>query len=294
MLAADDVRAAKGSIKDPAAAKIINTLMKDGSNTLPNMKGIYALTPTGKLLAPSVGPHEQDILTMLPKALARWQAMDRKERLLPQDPAKLAVAARAGQPHPEGGLILQIFSRDLPHEGGGGGGGNQDFAWFKQDEVRSMIPTSKESGARHVVPEKLARRLARFHLVDNVRGLRGEGIQTGKADVKKAELVFVVKEVREGQLHLRIEGAVRTEYTVQKGADRGYEARLLGRAVCDPARGEFTSFELVAVGARWGERPARKGGPEEAPLGFALRLVPPAEWATVVPPGQYRRGGYFE
>ena len=287
--------ASRNTGANPQETAVIRKLMSDGKNVLKGMKGIYALAPTGELLARCVGPHEDEIIKMLIEALERWEAMDNDERLLKEAPISQPGCGSFPGLYPTGGLVLQVFSRDLPREGEKVRGGNRDVAWFRKDEVRSMIPASTVPGTRQAVPEKLAHRLARFHLVDNVRGQRSEGIGFREPVVEKAELFFALEEVRNGRLHLEITGAMRTLVSVKTKSERGYAAQLHGRATYDPVHEMFVSFELVALGKRWGVRPARKGGPEPSGMGVAFRLVPDSEKPYRIPPAEVAREGktYF-
>ena len=151
-----------------------------------------------------------------------------------------------------------------------------------------MMPASVQ-GAHRAVPEKLARRLARCHLIDNVRG---EAHLFPEDAVVKAELTLSVVKVDEAGVRLKIEGAVKS---VQKGPwkvsaaetcdERGVDLKLLGRAAWDPTAERFTRFDLLAAGPRWGGTGlARTRDLEPQPLGIAFRLagdkdsdrVPPA------------------
>lgn len=253
-------------------------------------KLLYALAPNGKLLAPGVGPHEDEVVAMLEQALKKWEAMSKDERLLSEPPRKVPGASRCAELYPEDGLVLQAFSRDLAREGRAGVW-NQDFVWFKKEEVRTLIPPSRARGTRQAVPNALSHRLARFHLIDNVHGVRGEGMKVpsgfSKEDVKKVDLVLEVKDAQGDLLSFRIEGVVRNE-----NGGRGYDAKLLGRAAYHEREERFVSFDLVSVGTRWGERPARKGSADPAPMGVAFRLAS-REKADRVPPDQIHRG-YFD
>src|SRR5436190_6082429 len=138
------------------------------------MQGIYAATPTGTLLGSTNERDAKVVAETLRKSLAKWEAMDKKDRLMAKTPAK--ARSGPGALYPEEGLVLQVFSRDLPRPDGGEkrgywvGAWNSDYAWFTKEEASSMIPPLREPGAKQAVPEKLVRRIARYHLVDNVRG----------------------------------------------------------------------------------------------------------------------------
>lgn len=250
------------------------------------------------------------MLRMLGRALEKWKKLDPKDRLMANPPPRNPEGRRRLEDqYPEGGLVLQQFSRDLPRAGGQGpgrspgwtaGAWNLDFAWFTAEEARSMVPASRETGSRHAVPEKLVRRLACRHLLDNVRG---ETSSFRNEHVQKAELGLTLAKVEGDLLHFTIEGATRA---VEKGkwqlrgwheapvnAERGYEPRLLGRASYDAKAGKFTAFDLVAVGPRWGGTTynvrADDLGPH--PMGVYFRLAETAEGPDRVAPAHARE--YF-
>ena len=63
--------------------------------------------------------------------------------------------------------------------------------------------------------------------------------------------------------------------------ERGYEAKLLGRATYDVKEEKFISFELLAIGPRWGGRgyshSMRQDDLAPQPMGFAFRMIPTTE-----------------
>jgi hypothetical protein len=146
------------------------------------------------------------------------------------------------------------------------------------------------------VPDKLVRRLARLHLLDSVRGVNDARPFDDK-HVAKAEMFMRVVEVDGDILRLKIEGITRAvEAPLAHAAgsgrpdekERGYEARLLGHATADLRRGRFLSFDLVAIGPRWGghggAHSMRQDDPGPQPMGLAFRMVPASELTeTAVP-----------
>jgi hypothetical protein len=247
-------------------------------------QGIYASTPSGKLLGSTNERDAKVVAEMLRKSLAAWEAMDRKERLLASEPAKARKGP--GALYPEDGLVLQVFTRDLPRPDGSEkkgyyvGAWNSDYAWFTREEASSMIPASHEPGAKQAVPGKLVRRIARCHLVDNVRG---ETQMFQDEHVKLAEMTLVVEKLEGELLRLNIEGAFRNE-DKGKDAERGFEGKFLGRAAYDVSRNRFVSFDLVAAGTRWGPGSARGEDLAPAPMGAAFRIAATREGADRVPP----------
>jgi len=277
--------------RGPAEREFFTKIGKEGHYGGPQ-QGIYALTPSGKFLG-STNQRDAKIVTeMLKSALAKWEAMDKKDRLAEKDPAR---EPQGRSLYPEGGLVLQVFSRDLQRKDGGESRGywvgafNQDYAWFTQAEAASMVPASRESGARQAVPEKLVLRIARCHLTDNVRG---ESRVFEPGQVKKAELAAVVTQVEGDLVHLRFEGAAAAEekgnWKIKEGevsTARGYEMKLLGRATWDSKAAQFKAFDLVAAGPRWGGwNQSRTGDLDSNPMGVAFHRASGSESQDRVPP----------
>ena len=141
-----------------------------------------------------------------------------------------------------------------------------------------MLPKA-EVGATRPMPSVLALRLARCHLLDNVRG---QTPAYEAEDIKAAEITLRVTQVEGETMHLEIQGKTQAERTENwKG---GMRCELLGRAVHDGTR--FTQFQLVALGTRWGETKYNaRGGQEQSQLGIALvldnsapRVAPANHW----------------
>jgi hypothetical protein len=259
-------------------------------------QGIYVLTPSGKLLAFRQRDHDPDsIANLLSQALDQWNALGRQERLGTEAPRPAGAASRRRDSRPpEGGLILELFVRDLPRTTGPvdpklAQMWNRDFAWFTREEVRPMIPATGRLGERLRVPDKLVRRLARLHLLDSVRGVNDARPYEDR-HVEKAEMFLTVVKVEGDRLFLTIKGltrAVEPPLVEARGSgrpderERGYEARLLGRAIADVRQRRFLSFALLAIGPRWGGRghahSMRQDDLGPQPMGVAFRMLPPSE-----------------
>jgi hypothetical protein len=252
--------------------------------------------------------HDPDsIAKLLTQALDQWKALGREERLGTEAPREVGAASRRPDP-PGGGLVLELFVRDLPRKTDPvapklAAMWNRDIAWFTREEVRSMIPERCTPGERHRVPDKLVRRLARLHLLDSVGGINDARPFEDK-HVEKAEMFVDVVKVEGDVLSLRIEGdtrAVEPPLADARGSgrpdekERGYEARLQGHATVDVRQAKFISFALVAIGSRWGGRgyahSMRQGDLGPQPMGFAVRKLPPSEPGEVAVP--HHAANYF-
>lgn len=260
----------------------------------PTRQGIYACTPSGKFLASCNTRRPQHALRMLEKALARWDELaDRDKALSREDARRLTAVKRWEDRYPEDGLVLRVTSRDLPgarararwHKHAW----NVDHAWFSKAEALSFLPGEIEPGATCLAPKALARRIARCHLVDNVRG---QTPAFAGQDVRHAELRTRVESVDGDRVAVALDG--RTETAHEGKWARGVETTLLGRAVFDRAKERFECFELVAIGTRWGRTRynSRDDTPERVrePIGFALTLAPAGPESRVAPASIWHYG----
>ena len=260
-------------------------------------QGIYCCTPAGEFLASVNTQDPRAMARMLETALAKWRTIPGKRRYLATPPAAGAGRAMRGEGrYPAGGLVLAVYSRDLPRkkrpDDWRARAWNRDYAWFRRIEARAFLPEEIARGATHTVPEALVARIARFHLVDNVRG---QTLPYRASDVKEARLETQVVAVRGTRVEIRMTGRTRTwvEGRWHVGgmrsqpveAKRGFLANLAGRAVFDKKTGRFVAFELVAAGTRTGgtRYNARHDDLGPAPMGVALVLAGESPAERVAP-----------
>jgi hypothetical protein len=279
-----------------------------GGRTQPTntRQGTYAAAPSGVLLASVNSNDPRRMEQMLREALEKWEKMPREERLLKNVPDDFRVEAERDSPHyPADGLVLRVNSRDLPRPNQVSGwratAFNQDFAWFRKDEARSFVPQDPAVGQATEVPDRLVRRIATAHLVDNVRG------QTTPFDnqhVQKARLTSTVVERNGDSVFLELDGETKTEATGKWSVSgfqdmhqpseqkRGVATKLLGRARYDLKAERFTSFEVVAVGDRWGatQYNGRSDDRGPAPIGYAFTLAGDTPAERVEPAYFWRYG----
>lgn len=250
-------------------------------------QGQYACTADGTLLASINTREAEKLLGMLDQALQRWHALEQAAVDVPlnyaPDPRFPGLSL-----YPEDGLVLRVFSRDLPRATDTRPADwrvravNHDFAWFTREEMRSLVPPEPREGQRYAVPWPLVRRLARFHLLDNVRG---ETPAWKEDEVRAAAMAIEVVAVEPPLVHLRLDGtvlnlargtwAVRPFHEKYPDMERGYHCRLHGRLSFDQAQQRFVRFDVLAVGDRWGgtEHNVRWDDLDPAPLGIAFELA---------------------
>ncbi len=265
-----------------------------GGRTQPTAtrQGIYAVAPSGRFLASINTRSARKVARMLEQALSAWDELPPDARRLDGDRRQALQSTRRWRDHyPEDGLVLEVTTRDLrdPSEvkGWRGLAWNIDYAWFRKPEAISFVAAEPAVGATHDVPDKLVQRIARFHLVDNVRG-QTSGYK--KDSVEVAKLATRVTAIDGDVVQLSLQGETRTR---QRGTwsvrgfkdmkrpseqERGFETQLRGTATYDRARERFTAFELIAVGKRWGatQYNARSDDVDATRVGVVLRLADPA------------------
>ncbi len=251
-------------------------------------QGHYAVTPSGELLASSSNTDPKALAELMKQALAKWAALSREKRLLPMTPdPKAAENWRLVEAlYPEDGLALRVVARDQKRERWPDS--NLDYAWFRKDEARALLPAKPKKNAKHDVPRELVRRLARFHLLDNVHALNYTFFP--KEAIEKARLTSTVLQVEGDLVSLSFEGETRASMVSPKKI--GYEPKLLGRATFNLKEQKFVSFEMLAVGTRWGLGNCnQRHNPAPALMGIVLTLAGDSQ-AERLPPAFISRYGW--
>jgi hypothetical protein len=253
-------------------------------------QGTYAATPSGLLLASLNSNDPKRIADMLRRALTKWQTLSRAERLLPSDPQnQVAEIRRPERFYPQDGLVLSVTSRDMPRDAPTAKPApadwrqqawNQDYAWFTKAEVKQFLPPQPQVGKQHEVPPAVVYRIACAHLVDNVRG---QTAPFEESEVTKARLTTQVVAVDGNSVTLRLAGETRTAHEGLR--EHGLEMRLLGTATYDVAKECFQTFEMVALGLRWGgtQNNSRRRDLDAAPIGVLFTLAGNSSCERVAP-----------
>ncbi|HEY0867838.1 MAG TPA: hypothetical protein VGE01_10680 [Fimbriimonas sp.] len=261
-------------------------------------QGTYATAPSGVLLA-SINSNDPNAMAdMLRRALDRWNAMSESERMNVGAAARTSEVRRPEQKYPTDGLVLRVFSRDLPRENTTKDwrkdAWNQDYAWFTKAEAKSLLPTRLEPGQKAEAGKTIAERLARLNFVDNVRG---QVPPFDPGDVRTARLESEVVGVANGIVRLKLAGESATEkegtwpvagyqdMNAPSPQKRGVSVRLLGSAEYDTRLERFRAFELVAVGTRHGatQYNGRHDDRGPAPIGYLATLAGDSPAERVAP-----------
>jgi len=267
-------------------------------------QGMYACTADGRLLA-SCNVHGADrLLPVLRRALARWA----EAGPAPGPGSEGGTDARYLRQPPPQGLVLRVWSRDLPRDPGSDPrpddwrrrAFNLDHAWFTAREAEALLPAPAVPGAVAPWPAGLARRLFRYHCIDNVRG---EPPMWQPQECEAAEAEVCVRSVQAGRVWLSVSGQARLRGAASwvddwtraaQRSERGLDVSLQGDLEWDGAAGRFTRCELLAAGTRWGatQYNSRADDPGPAPIGWAFDLADGTLPGDATPP-QGVGAGYF-
>ena len=242
-------------------------------------QGLYACTSDGELLGSINTRDAAPLLELLEQSLERWRkrpaggASDDIPESYPIDPG-------LGWSYPDNGLALKVTVRDLPRNSGGlDSRHNIDFAWFTEEEIRSLVPGDARPGQTWRAPDFFTRRLALRHFIDTVRG-QSPGWR--EENLKEGEISLTVESAEADHVRLRMDGCIELEaeptyetnphskLTVDK--PRGLKLDLFGRIGFDPRQRRVSAFDAVATGDRWGctTYNVRFDDPGPAPIGFAF------------------------
>ena len=252
------------------------------------MQGTYIFAPSGELLARRNSNDPDAIAEIIKQALAKWEDLPVERRSLAEESAVRPKVRWEGS-YPKGGLILLRIVRDLPMNADPTSTPdhrfNRDPVWFTKDEASLWLPNPLEVGARHELPSVIVDRLSRFAFVDNARG---QTIPYHPSEVEGSTLVSEITSVRGDRVELRITG---TTLAVAKGPwllgdnywkphtelPHSMSTKIYGNATFDKKRGEFTDFELLALGERHGRTVMCGRTPDErsGPIGFVMQIAPP-------------------
>ena len=226
-------------------------------------QGFYAFAPDGALLRGWNNRNVPRMREYLERALKDFKPGESEAIKGDRDP-------RFARAIPEGAVVVDVFAKVLeaewpptddemikPLRGATG----RDHLWILKDEVESL--------AAGKLPERLARRIARFHLVDNTRG---EPPHWSPAEAKESKFGL------EGG---RISGTAKLE---SDSKDRSFEAGLSG--FVEVRDGKLVRFDLVAHGQFGGEGQYTRNAPKgKFTLGIAFALAREGEASKVAPQG---------
>ena len=248
-------------------------------------QGLYTATADGKLLVSVNSTQVGRIQRLLGDAMRIWKKTSPAERS-PKFKQSVATDPRFTQSPPAGGLFLRATSRDLPRGAKAKAtdltANNIDHVWIKKDEMLAMVPDNPSRGQLIPMPKVIAERLARFHMIDSVRG------QTNPFDEGQTKINDVglkVMKVTDESIKFVVYGRSSADRPPSKKTNPFTGVRVTkrigndlvwsGAVAFDRKQQRFTRFDLLAVGERWGGSlyNFRDSDLNRAPIGFAFQII---------------------
>lgn len=246
-----------------------NTRIKSGQTS----QGFYVASPGGTSYGYNNNRSIERVIGMMDKAL---------------DAAKTAPPTAAGDGPPAeaelapiGVSVARVFTRIRPVPVGSDPANNnvaRDHLWIYPSDVLALAQLPPSGGK---LPEALARRLARFHFVDNVRG---EPNMWSDSEVAKLDLRVVQDPEHKGKLRaFKIQGSFLTAST--KDA-HGMEGTVDGWISIDEVSTRVTQLYVVVDALAWGSGSYTKNPPPgRFPVVIGIQIVGDAMSRRVPPQG---------
>jgi hypothetical protein len=245
-------------------------------------QGVYVCAPQGGFLD-SLNSNDADkVLVMMKASLEKWRQLPIAEQQF-FDEAPVKPQHRWEASYPEDGLVLNVFTRDLPASGNHAdipaSRWNQDRTWFSAAEAKGWIPSDLMVGSKQNLPTPLLHRLVKRHLVDTVNG---QTTSFQKNEISPDTKIIVSIEGLDAdsvKISFRGNTYAQSNRVSDSTSVHGVWTKVLGHAVFNRNQSKFTEFKLVAVGKRWGKTTfnGRRQSPTKSDLGFVVELAGPNE-----------------
>jgi hypothetical protein len=247
-------------------------------------QGIYLVTPGGRLLASANTLSPAEVLATLRSGLVSWNELSPQER--GTDPPPVDSRHRWEKSRPGDGLVLRSILRDLgpdlaidPETSGLF---NLDHAWFSSEEVAGWLPKDATPGTTYPVSDLVIRRLARFHLVDNVLG---QTLPFADEEIVAASLEGRVLSREGNRVTIALRGKTSAsadgvwrlgdnDWKPTQPWPRTATTELLGSLVVDVEAGSIEELSLVALLLWTGHTRFNTRRTESGQVGILFERVP--------------------
>ncbi|MBI3267410.1 MAG: hypothetical protein HYZ53_00190 [Planctomycetes bacterium] len=237
-------------------------------------QGRYCCTPEGRLLGYTNNRGAEPVRLLLQRTLKDLGRPSAGSA--PASAAREAADPRFERRPPAGALTLDVHGKMLVGAEETEGAWrrvnletvSRDHMWVRREELEALAAPGATEGTLVAVPESFARRLARFHLVDEIRG---EPPMWLPEELLSVRMELRIESVRPDLVSARLTGEARLG---TRAGDRTGEAAIAGRLAWRPDTREFTRFDLVARGPFRGEGTYNQGAPKPGfVLGVSFRLA---------------------
>jgi hypothetical protein len=254
-------------------------------------QGMYVCGPDGTPYGFTNDHDPPDILKYMDRCLVAYRAHPPKPTVVTEAEKNTPFSI---QPAPTT-QVLQTFAR-IPNVPKGSSflneGVGRDFVWLYANEAASLVAHAQKSGGMMFpLPETFARRLARFHLLDNVRGT--PDLWEAK-DIRQLRLQARTVANENGVLTVKFSGPFAMQNASGK---RGYGGSLDGYLTIDARTHQVARCQAFADGKAWGIGTFTPNAPPGKfrliialvdTKDIAARIVPPEEVATYNRDTRYR------
>jgi len=248
-------------------------------------QGFYIVGADGQGYAFSMhGRQRDEFMKLLDSGIALFTKSPPKRVEIVTSPVKNWT-----RPMPDGTLVVRTISRvdpvplDASEKNKSIG---RDHFWIFPEDAKEIF---QQVGREFKMPSKMARRLARFHLLDNVRG---EPTRWRAEDIKVLDLRMT--KLSEGKYAL----SGRFQISNMEGTGntaKGIAGSISGSISLDAQSGIATDFRAFVEAQAWGDHINTSGAPKgKYPLKIAFQAASD-EIARSVPPQQsYFWGEYLD
>ena len=266
-------------------------------------QGEYVCTPDGELLGSINSTTAREVSGVTYQALRKWKFQYVDEKYTPVS-NKFERDKRFDINPTKQTIVLRESMRDLPRRNQqpvDSWRHNHDHVWLTESESMAFIPDELTVDAEKSIDDKIANRIALYHLVDSVRG---SSSPWKPGDLETCELKTRISDVNDDEIRLTLSGIMKVNQkptgelnpfsNKRITKDRGLNLKITGRLVLDRKSNTYSRFDIIAVGDRWGADVYnhRQNDLDRAMIGFAFELADPK--SANVAPVFARRGGYFE
>gem|GEM_PF-2010120 len=265
--------------------------LSTGSKLSPNItkggtaQGFYVVGADGQGYAYSISGRQKDeFMRLLDEGMAKFRAS-------PSVPIKLDILPIKTwtRTPPKDSLVVRTISRVLPLPAGADVRNTsigRDHYWIFSEDVAEI---KNAKGTTFPMPTKMARRMARFHLVDNVRG------EPNRWRYDNARVLDITMK-RLSPTDYSFEGLYKlTNMEAQGGKEKGIAGRITGVITLDSKTMRATNFEAFAEGYAWGDHVNTSGAPPgKFPIKIAFRSVDDEISRSVSPQQSYFWDEYLD
>lgn len=230
-----------------------------------SVQGLYVMGPDGQMYGWINDKEPSEVNRFLDRALAAYKRSPPHRVDVPSS----LIQDRYTTPPAASTSVVRVFSRIRPLPPGAdriNESVGRDHLWIYGEDIREILAAARSAGnASFRLPSSLVGRMARYHLIDNVRG---EPDMWENSDVRKAD--FTARQVG-SQGNIAKFAMAGTFQQCTSSNKRGLQGSIQGEFEIDEKTMKIAHFRAFAWGQAWGESTYCPGAPKSYfPMVFAL------------------------